>query len=685
MVLRVLIVSLLCSVSLARGQVVSDTARLHRQLELAGKQLDRNTDSAQALLLKLVRESTRINAPYSRSQALALLAHCHFLKGHNDSALLVMQPAIRFAHLSNDTIQLILTHLQEARLYALTGQYAKAMADLQVAEHFGELKYNPTCAIRMAHDHAFIYSNMGLHEKAIGYFRTAFELAREQRDTFHMANNAARMGGEFNDLGQFDSALHYNTAGLELFQRLQHKRGIGATLTNLNTSYGGLKNYRAQMAVIRKALKLRTELGDRYALVMLRNLQANCYLQMKQYGAALQTAASVEVESAGQSRREILLENYRVQYLALQQLKRERDALVYADKYIRLKDALFNTKQLTGISELQARYETDKHQKEIRLLQLEKQANQERQAAQDNKRNLILTLVLSIALLSSVFATLFYRRVQKTRQQNLVIEGQKQLVDEKNAEIIDSITYARTIQQALTPAEDELRGAFADAFVIARPKSIVSGDFYWYTCHNGFHFVAIADCTGHGVPGAFMSLLGMSFLNELVSSQQQPEPAALLNELRNKVVASLNKESGSHGKQDGMDMVLLRFDLQHHLLDFSGANNSIYIASGSELLELRGDKMPVGLYYGKTTSFTNHRVKLQPGDRIFAFTDGLPDQFGGPGNKKFMYRRVEQVFTDFRKAPLHELKTALEQRLAEWQGHHEQIDDITCLGIEIAC
>lgn len=683
MFIRFLIILLVFFSSCVFAQSAKDTVVFNQSLRNVSRLLDSNTDSARVTILSVLNETRDHKYAWGYSKSLSLLAQYYFLKGINDSALLQMPEALKYARISKDTNHIILTYLQYGRLQAVSGRFAQAIDQCLAAQNLADRKKDNTCEIKIKHDLGYVYSSMGLHEKAIFYFRLAMDYARKKQDTFNLANNTARIGGEFNNLSQYDSALYYGERGLELFRRIGHKRGVGATLTNLNASYGGLKNYAAQMEIIQEALKIRSELGDHYALAMLRVMLAGCYLNMRDYNAAFRTASELEQDPFIQQSFDWRLQNYWVQYQSLMNLQRHRDALIYSEKYIRLKDSVYSSTKLKDISELQTRYETDKKEKEIRLLQLERKSEEERRVSENRHRNLILAAVATVAIVIAVFTVLLYRRFRKTNEQNAIIEKQKQLVDEKNQEIIDSINYARTIQQALIPTEHEVQSSFKDGFVIFRPRSIVSGDFYWCSQTEDHFFLVVADCTGHGVPGAFMSMMGISFLNELINERGIVQPSVILNELREKVIASLNKDSADADKQDGMDMVLLRFDLKNRQLVFSGANNSAYHFSGGELNEIRGDKMPAGLYYGKKLPFSERTVVLQPGDRIFACTDGLPDQFGGPRNKKFMYRRVVGLFSEAQVPGMQEMKLRITTALDTWQGQNEQIDDITCLGIEI--
>ncbi|CAN5457183.1 hypothetical protein BH10BAC1_BH10BAC1_16720 [soil metagenome] len=261
------------------------------------------------------------------------------------------------------------------------------------------------------------------------------------------------------------------------------------------------------------------------------------------------------------------------------------------------------------------------------------------------------------------------------------IEDQKQLLEHRNIEIIDSIKYARRIQQALLKDEEHVSKHLPPHFILYKPKDIVSGDFYWVLEKNSFLYIAVADCTGHGVPGAFLTMLGTSYLNEITRKDDFPSPAKILDELRLKFV----KELGADGEtKDGMDISMVRIDYKTSEIVWAGANNPIWIIknSSSEIFEIKGDKQPIGLTQTPVL-FTDHEMQLQSGDSIFLFTDGFADQFGGPRGKKFKYKQLKEVLLSNNELPPNQQKQKLESTFTEWSGNLEQVDDVCIIGLRL--
>lgn len=285
------------------------------------------------------------------------------------------------------------------------------------------------------------------------------------------------------------------------------------------------------------------------------------------------------------------------------------------------------------------------------------------------------------------FSTLLvFLGVRLFKQENIRyagrIEDQHRALEVKNQEITDSITYARKIQDALIPSEARFSAFFKEAFVLFRPKDIVSGDFYWIARKQQKIYYATADCTGHGVPGGFMTMLGISFLDEIVNGKQVNEPAAILDALRERIISTLRQTATAGENKDGMDIVLCCLDAETNTLDYAGANNALYVMRDGSITEYKGDKQPCGFYH-ELRPFTNRRVALQPGDCIYTFSDGYADQFGGPKGKKFKYKQLQQTLETLAHQPLREQKTSIERIFESWRVPLEQVDDVLLIGVRV--
>ena len=279
------------------------------------------------------------------------------------------------------------------------------------------------------------------------------------------------------------------------------------------------------------------------------------------------------------------------------------------------------------------------------------------------------------------------QRTHELEIANIEIQGQRDMarsqrdrISEQNKEITDSIYYAERIQRSMLPPVITLDAVLPEHFVLFKPKNIVSGDFYWAFEKGDRIFISAVDCTGHGVPGALMSMLGISFLNEIVVKSQDLYPNDILNNLRDSIIRSL-KQAGHEGEsRDGMDVSMVSFDKAQTTINFAGANNPLYFIRNGQLEEIKGDKMPVG-FYERMTPFTPHSFNIQKGDIYYIFSDGYADQFGGPKSKKFMYANFKKLLLTLQDKSMLEQGVILDQTIKEWQGKIEQIDDIVVIGL----
>ncbi len=280
------------------------------------------------------------------------------------------------------------------------------------------------------------------------------------------------------------------------------------------------------------------------------------------------------------------------------------------------------------------------------------------------------------------------------------IKVQQDIIEEKNKDITDSINYAKRIQTAILPTEEEMAKIAGDHFVFYRPKDIVSGDLYWAatvttTPPNGVQeklsIIAALDCTGHGVPGAFMSIVGHTILEQTITEADVNNPGAALDYLNRGVIKTLKqKADDDFSIKDGMDIAIAAINFEKKILEFAGANNPLYIVRDGNLLQIDGDKQPIGAYLKQSILFKNNRIELFSGDCIYIFTDGIPDQFGGPKGKKFKYKQMKELLVANSSKPMKDQQTAIINAMDDWMGHltpaggnFEQTDDILIIGIRI--
>jgi len=319
------------------------------------------------------------------------------------------------------------------------------------------------------------------------------------------------------------------------------------------------------------------------------------------------------------------------------------------------------------------------------------------------QKNTILITLYSAILFLIILAFILFGQNKKKRKTNKilsdynsVINKQKEeitnqldqivningLLEKNNRNITDSIHAAKRIQDALIPTDIEVHKLFADSFILSKPKNIVSGDFHWVKQVENKVVIAIADCTGHGVPGAIMSILGISLLNELVSTSKLESAAFILNQLRTKVKSSLNQTGMTHEAKEGMDMALCIINLEELYCEFSGANIPLFLLRNKELIEYEADDQPVSVYI-KEKEFTNNRITLLKNDQLYMLSDGYVDQFGGTGSKKYKMKNFKELLIKIDDMPFSEKRGFLDKEFEDWRGNNNQLDDVLVMGILI--
>lgn len=271
------------------------------------------------------------------------------------------------------------------------------------------------------------------------------------------------------------------------------------------------------------------------------------------------------------------------------------------------------------------------------------------------------------------------------RELHSTINNLKNEIHRQKKELTESIRYASYIQKALLPSSLLFKKLLPDHFVLYQPKDIVSGDFFWITKKKSDIIIAVADCTGHGVPGAFMSILGITTLSEVINRGCYSSAGSILNQLREGIMKALNQTGEEYEQKDGIDMALCKLNTESNQIEYAGAFNPIYVVQNRRLVEIDGDKMPIGVAAEEEKPFKTHRFSLEPENVIYLFTDGFVDQFGGVDGKKFKYQPFRNLILKIHELPMHKQKEELRKAFEKWRGEHQQLDDLLILGFRYQC
>lgn len=507
-------------------------------------------------------------------------------------------------------------------------------------------------------------------------------------------NNIANV---YSDRAQYDKSIEYLKRALEIKTVIGNKKSIAKTLHNIGSTYFEMSDYNTASQYFLDALEMKKAAGDKNGMITsLANLggvtsrQGKPEKSIEYYTRAYNLASEI---GASGSMKDICQ--------ALGKLYFDKGDLAKAyqfnHQYAEIQDSLFSEQMAESMAEMQAKFDVERAERDAEQERQNAVQERERRDADNFRSKIIIVAAVLVLLIISVLAFFLLRQSMarkqinerlkfqqhETEKKNNALQGAYRVIEEKNKDITDSIRYAKRIQEAILP-EQQFRAIFGNtAFVFYRPKDIVSGDFYWMEEQGDDLFVAAVDCTGHGVPGAFMSIVCNNLLVQTLHENNLTRPGDILSEVSRRLERSLHKKADEQKVQDGMDIALCRINRKTMEVQYAGAFNPMYIARGGTILETPADKIPVGALHPEHTSYQTHTIPLLPGDCIYLFTDGFADQFGGPQNKKFKRSHFKTLLARVSASGMDEQRRTIVSAFEQWQGVNEQVDDVLVMGIRI--
>ena len=566
-----------------------------------------------------------------------------------------------------------------------------------------------------------IYSYQNKPDSALKSYNASLKIREEIGDRKGMATCHNNIGLIEHERGNYEGALNNYFLALKFAEGTNYLVLADAS-NNIGTIYILQKKYSEALKYISTALSIHEETGYKYgmanSLITLSELhlklnslkEARSYLNKAlAYGSDIGSIRNIESSYKGLVQIDSIQGNW-------------KSAFEHHKLYIQYRDQINNEESDKKITEILL---TNRFQQQEEKLKAENEKQQALAQAENRRQTVISWSIGGGLFLVIVFAGFVLRSLRITNKQKAIIEAQKDevtkqkdiaeelrlisekqkhIVEEKQKEIVDSITYAKRIQTALLTSDEYIRNNFeAEHFILFKPKDIVSGDFYWALSHSfipgwdlgitnvklpaverrkNLFYIATADCTGHGVPGAFMSMLNISFLNENIIERGILQPHEILNAQRKEIIKALNPEGSKSESKDGMDCILCVYDFNKMLLHFAAANNPLWLIRNNELIEFAADKMPVGKFNENNKPFTLQTVELQKGDVIYTSTDGFADQFGENG-KKLIKKRFKEELLGIHQLTIREQKDHLNNFFEKWKGSQEQVDDVCVIGVRV--
>lgn len=576
------------------------------------------------------------------------------------------------------------------------------------------------------------YAYMGDHVKALEYYLKGLEIEEKikiQNNLHWYYNN---IGNIYSEQKNYSKALEFSFKAINVEERIKDKHALSVTLSNIGGMYSALEKNDSALFYYVRAVKLSEEIKDTFSIALALSNSALMYSKLKRYSSATEFAQRGLKIASDKGMKDIIIfclktlgeveqgmkrydnaENY---YLQIKKLATEMQAKIlmkeayyslsslYSEKgnyeaaydnyklFSEVKDTLLNEDNSKLITEMNTKYTTEKKEKEIELLRKNEDIQKLELAKRKNelkKQRTISIGTFAGFILLMIVAILFFSRYRLKKKANdqlqsayNVIEEKNNTIEKSNVMITDSITYAKRIQDAILPAQEDLAKLFLENFfILYRPSQIVSGDFYWCSTQQNKIIFVVADCTGHGVPGAFMSMIGNTLLNEIINEGKITCTKKIAELLDEKIIHSLHQHEGTEN-YDGMDISICSIDIANKEIHFTGAHHAMYTYNG-HLEKIKGDPFSIGgALQQKTKKFTSQKVHYEAGLNLYFLTDGYCDQSGGRLNKRFSSKQFEQLLERVHNNRMNEQKDTFEEAFENWKGTTIQRDDVLLVGIK---
>lgn len=665
-------------------------------------------------------------------------------------AKLYADSALNLALELNDNTLIARSYNELGNLYSAHSKNKECKDFLEKADVYIKKSSDRFLQAAILNNWGIYYERIGNYSRSIEAHLKALAIRQELKDPKHLAGSYQNIAAVYFYMGKYDQCETNTKKALELVENGTDKKLIGEIYDNLGACYFSMyKDTLAEMYML-KSLTLANETNNKIGIENAYNNLASFYVEAgKPLLAKSYLFKAMQILVSSPERITSLMYNMATVYektnkpdsalyyyttaleLALSNENGYRAKNIYRDlskfyfstadfknayltqhKYHELNDSLTNEANLKSIAELEAIYKSERQGKEIKLLNAENKIQKE---SSENRKKL-LWISLAALLLALFAAVAFYRNFSRKKKDNLLlqeknvqIQKQKDLIAEKNKEIVDSITYAKRLQEAILPSVESIQKQLPRSFVLYKPKDIVAGDFYWMHVINGHQIlIAVADCTGHGVPGAMVSVVCANALNAAVKEFKLSEPAKILDKVNELVEEAFGKSASE--VRDGMDISLLKIErINDHPdnklpkgkliipkgqslaevieankkfnIEWAGANNPLWYVANGEWKEIKADKQPVGKFINRKP-FTNNSIQLKVSDSLFLISDGFADQFGGEQGKKIKNKFLKELLYKNSSQDPQQQKQTLEKEFDQWKGEYEQVDDVCIIGIK---
>ncbi len=560
---------------------------------------------------------------------------------------------------------------------------------LKIAEEINNLKDIANCINNIG----VIYYEQGNNEKAMEYYLRSLDIAEKMKRKKSIAFSLGNLGNVYKNLNQYDKAIEVQERSLKIAEEIKDIETKANALHSLAVIYSDLKQDEKAIDYDSKALKIHEAADDQNAMAQSMIIIGLSYNRLNQTAKGIDILKkALDIGKEGGFVSTIRESSFNLYEIYKQQGK-STEALTMHELYIEMRDSIKNEEGQQAIMQQEMQYNYDKQKA---LDEKEQEKVLAISSEQEQKQKVISYSIAVGLLLVLLFAIFVFNRLRLTKKQKVIIELQKDLVEEKQKEILDSITYAKRLQEAILPPQHFVKQHLPESFIFYKPKDIVAGDFYWMEIvqfendkkekkgnvseNSEIILIAAADCTGHGVPGAMVSVVCSNALNRAVFEFGNTEPGKILDKTRELVLETFSKSDTD--VKDGMDISLAAINKSTGEIKWAGANSPFWYTKNGEMKEVKANKQPIGKTENPSP-FTTHTIDIQEGDSIFMLTDGFADQFGGDKGKKFKYKPLKDMLLQNVNLTQEKQLQSLESAFDIWKSNLEQVDDVCVIGVRL--
>ena len=640
-----------------------------------------------------------LKANTQKSKIQTLLNYGDVLIQHDiDSSFACGKTALKNADKLKDTLLIADANIFMGFCAQAKGNYKAALQHFLIATEIYKKRKDKVKLSKCYTAMGVVYWYQGFYDKAIDYYKKNISLSLELNDKHGLAASYGNIAIIFDDKGDLDNALFYYKKALQIFEQDKDLAQTAACLDNMSLIFKQKKEYNEAFDYNIKGYNLREKRRDTIGMLASMENLGSIFIALKKYDDAIQISGRV-IEIANRLGAK---EDMKYAYLNLKEAYEAKkdypSANIILNKLMDIKDSLRNIENANQIAELETKFKTKEKETELSEIKLIHQLQEKENSEKLKRKNYFIGILSLIGVFIILISFLLLRRYKEKQQiaeaiskKNDAIEAQKMIIDkayhelsEKNKDITDSIKYAQRIQEAIFPSSNSFASLLPQSFVYFKPKDIVSGDFYWI--EKGLDdsvFVAVVDCTGHGVPGAFMSIVGFNLLNKAIHENKCDNPADILNQVNIDLTETLKQTFEESAVKDGMEISLCKWNKNTNEFIFAGANTIIYHISDNNISTIKGNKHPIGSFYGEQLKpFQNITISLSENDCVYLFSDGYADQFGGAKGKKYKYKQLEEFLVSNANKPIKQQKELLSEEFENWKGNLEQVDDVCVIGLK---